>query len=99
MQHLGILRRNYVKISNHGVTTSFDVRPQALAQKSMYAIVHRSIGCPSILTRNHGSKKDGGEGYRSPYLPHAKRTLYHVSYTPKDRHLRDLNPRVQSTMA
>ena len=26
--------------------------------------------------------KNGGEGYRSPYLSHAKRALYHLSYTP-----------------
>lgn len=26
--------------------------------------------------------KNGGEGHRSPYLSHAKRTLYHLSYTP-----------------
>jgi hypothetical protein len=24
----------------------------------------------------------GGAGYRSPYLSHAKRALYHLSYTP-----------------
>ena len=27
-------------------------------------------------------EKSGGEGYRSPYLSHAKRALYHLSYTP-----------------
>ena len=26
--------------------------------------------------------KSGGEGHRSPYLSHAKRALYHLSYTP-----------------
>ena len=26
--------------------------------------------------------KVGGEGHRSPYLSHAKRALYHLSYTP-----------------
>ena len=26
--------------------------------------------------------KNGGEGHRSPYLSHAKRALYHLSYTP-----------------
>ena len=26
----------------------------------------------------------GGAGYRSPYLSHAKRALYHLSYTPID---------------
>ncbi len=25
----------------------------------------------------------GGGGYRSPYLMHAKHSLYHVSYTPR----------------
>jgi hypothetical protein len=27
-------------------------------------------------------KRNGGAGYRSPYLSHAKRALYHLSYTP-----------------
>ena len=27
-------------------------------------------------------KKDGGAGYRSPCPSHAKRVLYHLSYTP-----------------
>ena len=27
-------------------------------------------------------RKNGGEGHRSPYLSHAKRALYHLSYTP-----------------
>ena len=32
----------------------------------------------------HGnSKKVGDAGYRSPYLSHAKRALYHVSYVPR----------------
>ena len=26
--------------------------------------------------------KNGGAGYRSPYFSHAKRALYHLSYTP-----------------
>ena len=29
-----------------------------------------------------GAKCDGDGGYRSPYLPHAKRALYHLSYIP-----------------
>ena len=29
-----------------------------------------------------GNRKSGGEGHRSPYLSHAKRALYHLSYTP-----------------
>ena len=28
------------------------------------------------------TKKFGGAGHRSPYLSHAKRALYHLSYTP-----------------
>ena len=28
------------------------------------------------------TKKDGGAGYRSPCPSHAKRVLYHLSYTP-----------------
>lgn len=32
------------------------------------------------------AKGSGDGGYRSPYLPHAKRALYHLSYIPvKDR--------------
>ena len=27
-------------------------------------------------------KKNGDAGYRSPYLSHAKRALYHLSYIP-----------------
>ena len=30
-------------------------------------------------------KKDGGAGYRSPCPSHAKRVLYHLSYTPIHR--------------
>ena len=29
-------------------------------------------------------KENGGEGHRSPYLSHAKRALYHLSYTPSN---------------
>ena len=29
-------------------------------------------------------KSYGGAGHRSPYLSHAKRALYHLSYTPSD---------------
>ena len=28
------------------------------------------------------SKNSGDAGYRSPYLSHAKRALYHLSYIP-----------------
>ena len=30
------------------------------------------------------SKNDGDAGYRSLYLSHAERALYHLSYTPGD---------------
>ena len=39
-----------------------------------------------IIKNNRGNmgekKENGGEGHRSPYLSHAKRALYHLSYTP-----------------
>ena len=34
------------------------------------------------------TRKNGGEGHRSPYLSHAKRALYHLSYTPYNETLR-----------
>ena len=36
----------------------------------------------SSLKRRRIKKKFGDAGYRSRYLPHAKRALYHLSYTP-----------------
>ena len=38
-----------------------------------------SSSIPKIIIKK---KKIGGEGHRSPYLSHAKRALYHLSYTP-----------------
>lgn len=35
-----------------------------------------------ILQSKMRKRKVGGEGHRSPYLSHAKRALYHLSYTP-----------------
>jgi hypothetical protein len=32
-------------------------------------------------------KSIGGAGYRSRYLSHAKRALYHLSYAPSDMHI------------
>ena len=32
--------------------------------------------------KKKSQKKSGGAGYRSRYLPHAKRALYHLSYAP-----------------
>ena len=40
----------------------------------------RGIGKKTGLKKE--KEKTGGEGYRSPYLSHAKRALYHLSYTP-----------------
>ena len=34
------------------------------------------------MGRVEEKRKVGGEGHRSPYLSHAKRALYHLSYTP-----------------
>ena len=36
----------------------------------------------SSWPKKYSCKKSGDAGYRSPYLPHAKRALYHLSYTP-----------------
>ena len=36
----------------------------------------------AFLDHPNKTKKIGGAGYRSPCLSHAKRALYHVSYTP-----------------
>ena len=33
-------------------------------------------------------KNYGGAGHRSPYLSHAKRALYHLSYTPSENQIR-----------
>ena len=33
-----------------------------------------------LIFKTH--KRDGGAGYRSRYLSHAKRALYHLSYAP-----------------
>ena len=41
-----------------------------------------TLGCTSCLFKN--SKKSGEEGHRSPYLAHAKRALYHLSYVPAE---------------
>jgi hypothetical protein len=34
------------------------------------------------MTENELQKNNGDAGYRSPYLSHAKRALYHLSYIP-----------------
>jgi hypothetical protein len=38
-------------------------------------------GCSSQLSYRSGA---GDAGYRSPYLSHAKRALYHLSYIPEE---------------
>ena len=35
-----------------------------------------------VMTKGIFSKNFGDAGYRSPYLSHAKRALYHLSYIP-----------------
>ena len=35
------------------------------------------------LKKSLEEKKSGDGGYRSPYLSHAKRALYHLSYVPR----------------
>ena len=36
----------------------------------------------NIWRSGRGKKSYGDGGYRSPYLSHAKRALYHLSYVP-----------------
>ena len=40
--------------------------------------------CSNVFDKNvlRGKEKFGDGGYRSPYLSHAKRALYHLSYVP-----------------
>jgi hypothetical protein len=53
---------------NYGSETKFSVPENATKQKG-----HSNF---------KGLKKNGDAGYRSPYLSHAKRALYHLSYIP-----------------
>ena len=39
------------------------------------------------LSEIQKNEKLGDAGYRSRYLSHAKRALYHLSYTPLNTHL------------
>ena len=43
-----------------------------------------------VMTKGIFSKNFGDAGYRSPYLSHAKRALYHLSYIPCYAHHVDL---------
>ena len=47
--------------------------------------VHDSV-MDEQLTYKVQNNKNGGAGHRSPYLSHAKRALYHLSYTPNGSH-------------
>ena len=61
-----------------------------MAFQGLWSQTDRVRGAPAFFgtsnKKRRRKKKEatvlGGGGYRSPYLPHAKRTLYHVSYTP-----------------
>ena len=44
-----------------------------------------------IFSREITAKKFGDAGYRSRYLSHAKRALYHLSYTPCYQHHTNIN--------
>ena len=39
------------------------------------------------LEMTYNTQQFGAAGYRSPYLSHAKRALYHLSYSPGGRYL------------
>src|SRR4051812_4351332 len=56
----------------------------------------RRIFCPGRNIKKK-PKNLGPEGYRSPYLTHAKRALYHVSYRPRSTSLKSLSIRHEST--
>ena len=45
-------------------------------------VLYRYVVAIGIANHTPEPKKVGGAGYRSPYLSHAKRALYHLSYTP-----------------
>eukprot|EP00955_Chlamydomonas_euryale_P048297 353930-Chlamydomonas_euryale.AAC.5 len=48
----------------------------------MPCCVPNQVGQQGRGTRQTGDKKIGDGGHRSPYLSHAKRALYHLSYVP-----------------
>ena len=47
-----------------------------------FARRHRCLSIASTKTSFSTRAQPGSAGYRTPYLAHAKRTLYHVSYGP-----------------
>ena len=51
-----------------------------LIQKCQYKYLYKCRIIVSLYYLKH--KSFGGAGYRSPYLSHAKRALYHLSYAP-----------------
>ena len=53
------------------------------AKQAIALIEGRWLVCSETQsTKRFVRKENGGEGHRSPYLSHAKRALYHLSYTP-----------------
>ena len=49
----------------------------------IYCILENVFSKHSNIVSSHGRIKIfGAAGYRSPYLSHAKRALYHLSYSP-----------------
>ena len=60
--------------------------PMHLLHENRWNFYHEcSILKTSLVTQTSSKipeKRIGGAGYRSPYLSHAKRALYHLSYTP-----------------
>jgi len=51
-------------------------------QQSALAAVYNTFGTFNKGRANYGETVRGVGGHRSPYLPHAKRALYHLSYDP-----------------
>ena len=46
-------------------------------------LTHHKEACMAVLQEMERKKVFGDGGYRSPYLSHAKRALYHLSYVPR----------------
>ena len=52
-----------------------------ISKKPFNSIIHFRVNGSK---KYFGKKVLGGAGYRSRYLSHAKRALYHLSYAPSD---------------
>ena len=50
--------------------------------KSICIYIIYKMDAPPTSSEWFCEKKFGDGGYRSPYLSHAKRALYHLSYVP-----------------